>query len=120
MLQDISPDKLDNHFYPDAEPGSNSRIIVMRGEIREREILISRSPDGDIVSFPVFSDFTEIDKNLIVYLFKFSDEEFFLYDGELSEESIPQKCEFCKISDLRRENIEPKSNVFAVYTAFHL
>ncbi len=119
MLQDILPYKMDNHYYPDAVPKADSRIIVMKGEISDREILIKRT-DGDRVSFPAFSEFASISKEKVIYLFKIADEEFFLSDGELSDEMIPKECKFCRISELRREKIEPKSNVFAVYTAFHL
>ncbi len=122
MLQDIAPDYLDNHYYPDAVPDGDSRIIIMRGEIREREVLVKLNDKLEIC-LPVASDFKVLETSKTIYLFRISEVQFFLLFGEGEDQSdvdIPEGFAFSRISELRRDGIVPKSNVFAIYTAFHL
>ncbi|MCR5671316.1 MAG: NUDIX domain-containing protein [Butyrivibrio sp.] len=138
MLQDISPYKLDNHYDPDIRPDDDSFIIIMRGDARDREVLIKRQEDGTI-SFPRYSDLLCAGKtnsesiigaghdlsaeNPIVYIFSISDEKFFLWtDREASElpAGIQAGFTFCKMADVRREGTGPRHYIFAMYTAFHL
>jgi NAD+ diphosphatase len=123
MLQDIAPDYLDNHYYPDAAPDGESRIIVMRGEIREREVLVGAGSKKQEVCLPGVSDFKTLEPSGLIYLFKISSVQYFLLldDGEdLCDTGIPEGFAFNRISELRRESIAPQSTIFAIYTAFHL
>ncbi len=123
MLQEIAPNIFYNHYYPDAVADDNSRIVIMRGEMRDREVLICVDEKDNTASFPVLSEFEGLDLQRLIYLFRIDDEQFFLYlDDETGriDNCLSGGCSFWKMTDLRRAGLEPERYIFAVYTAFHL
>nr|WP_297704285.1 NAD(+) diphosphatase [uncultured Butyrivibrio sp.] len=119
MLQDISPYIFDNHFYPEKRPDNNSRLIVFRGRIPEKEVLVKESDEGNI-ELPCLGDLKEIDPDKAIYLFALGDESFFLIPEENEIQQNGSDLRFSKMTELRRAGLEPRYYIFALYTAFHL
>ena len=108
MLHEIFPQKFDNQFK-NKNPESNSVIFLFDNN----RVLIK----GDIncIEFPTYSDFKLVELKY-TYLFSIDDNDFFIAfsDCEIKIDGMNYE----NISFFR--NIKPKSNGFAVLTAYHL
>jgi NAD+ diphosphatase len=120
MLQDIFPKKFDNHYYNDAVPGNDSYIIHFRNSEAGKEILVKASGRDRELLFPVMSDFEEIIRESLIYLFRIDEKEYYLlFNPDSGMENKDGYC-YKEVRSLRREGNPESHQVFALYTAFHL
>ena len=131
MIQDISPEKLDNAFRADYVPKPEDHVMIFKGD----EILSAIS--GDELRFPKVTDLMRANSedicradsglsdngregaNTVVYLFSVGDEAFLLARSSVEEFDL-QGFEFRKIRSLRDGYLFPKKFVFAAFTAYQL
>lgn len=127
MIQDISPYKIDNHYYPQERPDEGSRFICFKGTSLDREILVKEPDKAEEIKLPGFSDFSAEERERAIYLFKIDDEKFFLlpenvenFEKESNEIELEPDLTYTKLTDLRRSGMGPRHLIFALYTAYHL
>lgn len=106
MLQDIYPQKLDNHFK-NIDPKDDSICIAFNNNA----ILMS---EGDRVIYPKYGEI-KYEISGCVYLFSIDEKEYFLVDLN-SDEVLGY--EFVPMRKFRAK--KPKVQVFAGMTAYHL
>ena len=93
MIQDIYPHKLHNEYDPSARVQESSPILnISNGKV----LVHTEQFDNGIVAFPMKKELPE--KLEYTYLFKVDNREYFLWNKELSEDSIPRD-----IHTLRKE-----------------
>lgn len=119
MIQDISPYKLDNHYYPGERPDKGSRFVRFRGPSSDREILLRESAGAKEILLPGLLDISEEERESAIYLFKIDEEKFFLLP-EADDKNVDNELTFMKMSELRRSGLGPEHLIFALYTAYHL
>ncbi len=128
MLQDVFPEKLDNHYKPDAVPGADSLVISYN---MDNEILLCVNEKEETISFPSVSDFDDVKKEDLIYLFNVGNKDFFLLMyGDKAEAFAVSQADasrgktgaffYTKLSDLRAKYLYPKHYVFAAMTAYQL
>lgn len=122
MLQDIYPSKLDNQYYASIRPEDNDRVIVFDS----KGILIKEEAE---LTYPSVSDFGNISRDRLIYIFSVDDERFFLgnflCDDAVEMESLVNKLSekdyiIRDLRELRESMVQPKKYIFAAYTAKHL
>ena len=123
MIQDIYPHRMRNEFRPDAVPGPDDLVMAWNGKAFlamadfEKEAL--RYPKAqDLAGWPQIAD-------ELVYLFTIDETGYYMLRCEpgTGAESIlsdPAGFAFCTLQDLRRSRLDPRLNVFAAYTGYHL
>ena len=124
MIQDISPHKLDNAYYPDRAPKPDDFIIVYN----DRQILVKVNEEEKTMTFPTVSNVTERDE--LVYLFSIDDKGFYLlseYRQEAFSEGMSMHSklsddgyDFMTVRSLTSNPLEPKINAYAAFTTMHL
>ena len=132
MLQDVFPEKLDNHYKPDIVPGADSLVISYN---ENNDILLNVDEKEETISFPEVSDFVNLGKEDLVYLFNVGNKDFFLLMDEKKTENLissqtdkpdgndekqPVYFFYTKLSELRAKYLYPKHYVFAAMTAYQL
>ncbi|MGN0241098.1 MAG: NAD(+) diphosphatase [Candidatus Weimeria sp.] len=137
MIQDIFPDKLYNQYDAKAVPSEDSPVYIFRGD----SLLINK--EGGFL-LPSYSDLGEyLSENegaKVIFLFRINEEKRFLLLPPLSGENqsfmsshvdgdnkpFPSPSEggvhfsYRKIFDIRMSGLCPKTELFAITTAFHL
>ena len=114
MIQDISPNIFHNEYLPDAEPVSGDRFIfVINGEL---------SVDLDVekrkVTIPLAEE-VKFTAGEPVYLFSIDGVGYYTILGA-GADRVPAGCGLHGVRELFFTQLEPKSEVFALFTAFHL
>ena len=107
MIQDIAPDKLDNHFAP-RTPGAEDNILLFDDSGK----LYVRVKDGKIC----FTTGREVSADGAFYLFSVNEERYFLAP-EHAEANLPGY-QYKTIRELR--DIGQGKELFAAFTAWHL
>ena len=114
MIQDISPKILHNEYDPGAVPAAGDRFIFLIGgrlSVRiDRERGTAEIPRADEVSFAADEP---------VYLFSVDGTGYYTVLGA-GEERVPAGYGMHGFRELFMTRLEPKSDVFALFTAFHL
>ena len=120
MIQDIFPHRLDNHFRPDAMARPDDPVMAWNG----KAFLAAADFSAQSLAYPKVSDLRERPDGL-VYLFTIDDTGYYLL--RCGADADPQKLlddpagyAFHTLQDLRRDRLEPRLNVFAAFTAYHL
>lgn len=106
MLQDIFPNKLDNHFEK-KEPTDKSLCVA----VNNNSILLM---EEEHIRFPKYEDL-KFEIESYIYLFSLDDEDFFLV--ELGTDDV-LGCEYVSMQEFRKKN--EKKYLFAGMTAYHL
>ena len=124
MIQDISPHKLDNAYYPDRTPTPDDFIIVYN----DRQILVKVNEEEKTMTFPKLSDVTK--NNEFVYLFSIDETGFYMLseyrqeafsDGTLPHKKLLDKgFVFMTVRSLTSHPLEPQIYAYAAFTAMHL
>ena len=115
MIQDIYPHKLHNEYNPSARVQESSPILnISNGKV----LVHTEQFDNGIVAVPLKKELPE--ELEYTYLFKVDDREYFLWNEELSEDSIPEGYSYIEERSIRKESKGPCEEVFAVTTAKHL
>ena len=126
MLQDVYTEKLDNHYKPDIVPGADSLVIFYNNG---NEILLRVNEKEETIDFPSVSDFEDLKKDDLIYLFNVGNKDFFLlmdsdkaeaFVSSQADDSEDESFHYAKLSDLRAKYLYPKHYVFAVMTAYQL
>ncbi len=127
MIQDISPYKIDNHYYPQERPDESSRFVCFRGPSSDREILVKELDKAEEIQLPGFFDISKKEREKAIYLFKIDEEKLFLLPGDVencereTNDSGPETAlTYTKLTALRRSGMGPRHLIFALYTAYHL
>lgn len=110
MIQDIFPDKLDNH-YENLSPAADSKALYFR----DGRLLVHADAARQALVFPSFREFSA--DAPAVYLFSVGAERFFLI---LKTDLLPQGCEWYTMQELRRLERRSNAGIFAAFTAYHL
>lgn len=114
MIQDIYPHKLHNEYNPSARVQESSPILnISNGKV----LVHTEQFDNGIVAFPMKKELPE--KLEYTYLFKVDNREYFLWNKELSEDSIPKGYSYVEERSIRKESKGPCEEVFAATTAKH-
>ena len=131
MIQDISPHKLDNRFYPERRVRPEDYIIIYK----DRQIIVNINEEEKTFSFPRLSEIYDESKAMelsklttdntredqFTYLFSIDDRFYFLYRGEdYSKLKLPTGYDFMTVRSLTAHPLEPKYNVYAAFTSMHL
>lgn len=115
MIQDIYPHKLHNEYNPSARVQESSPILnIFNGKV----LVHTEQFDNGIVAFPMKKELPE--ELEYTYLFKVDNREYFLWNKELSEDSIPEGYSYVEERSIRKESKGPCEEVFAATTAKHL
>ena len=107
MIQDISPDRMNNAFAPGV-PEEDDYILLFDDEGK----LLVRIRDGRIC----FTTGKDVSACEPVYLFSVNEARYFLSSG--SERTILSGCEYRTIRELR--DLGGGTELFAAFTAYHL
>lgn len=114
MIQDISPEILHNEYRPDARPVPGDRFIFLidgrlavRMDERQRRITV---PGTEETAFSAEEP---------VYLFSVDDTAYYTII-DAGQDRVPAGYSLISLRDLFMFQTEPKSTVFALFTAFHL
>jgi NAD+ diphosphatase len=121
MIQDIFPHKLDNHFRPDAKAGPDDLVMPWNG----KAFLAAADFDDQSLQYPKVSDLACGDPADLVYLFTIDRTGYYLLrcEADARPEDILKDAAgyaFYTLQDLRRSRLEPRLNVFAAFTGYHL
>ena len=110
MIQDIFPEKLDNHYVHQA-PDADGRILVFR----EGKLLVRHDGDtGDLI-YPMRKEFPP--DFSAVYLFSVGGMKFFL---GMDPEAVPEGYAWYSMPELRMLKRSSNVPVLAAYTGWHL
>ena len=120
MIQDIYPHKLRNEFRPDAKAGPDDLVMPWNG----KAFLAAADFEKETLGYPKVSDL-KADPDGLVYLFSIDATGYYLLrcEADAAPESLladPSGCAFYTLQDLRRSRLEPRLNVYAAFTAYHL
>lgn len=107
MLQDIMPNKLNNHYSADVKPESNSVFFHFTGS----DVLVNDTSKP----FPVYGSFVS---EHFIYLFSIGDVKYFL--ARDMEIKVPAGYTYRNIRKLRYSGNVGKEDFFALFTAYHL
>lgn len=115
MIQDIYPHKLYNQFDRDAVPSQSDTVL----NIFDGRILVYKDEfDNKRLIFPRISELKgEYD---YTYLFAIDEQKFFLLEGQLPEDRMPEGTFYIAERETRIEGIRPDENVYAATTGKHL
>ena len=108
MIQDISPENLDNS-YSEKTPTASSRILCFEND----RILAKYDAGRKTLYFPAYGEF----EGMAVYAFSLSSVSWFL---ALKIVSRPSGYEEYTMQELRELKLGTNTEIFAAYTAFHL
>ncbi len=108
MIQDIAPHKLFNE-YRRTGPSSDDSVICFFQE----KILLNT--EGDVLSFPHVS-YLSVSHEDLIYLFSIDENHLFLCLKETECEGYA----YMDFREIRRQNLQPKETVYALFTAYHL
>ena len=113
MIQDIFPHHLINAYRPEALPKGGSRMVVWR----DGRMLLKVDEASKELSFPGYLELGAPEET--VYLFSLDETEFYL---AMDSQSIlvPHGFEFYNLRDIRRWGLQPRTYVFAAFTALQL
>ena len=120
MIQDIYPHKMRNEFRPDAVPGPDDFAMPWNG----KAFLAAADFEKESLVYPKVADLRAGSDGL-VYLFSIDATGYYLLrcDANAAPEDLladPSGCAFYTLQDLRRDRLEPRLNVYAAFTAYHL
>ena len=120
MLQDIYPHKLRNEFRPDAKAGPDDLVMPWNG----KAFLAAADFEKETLGYPKVSEL-KVGPDELVYLFSIDATGYYLLrcEAETEPEDVladPAGCAFYTLQDLRRSRLEPRLNVYAAFTAYHL
>ena len=102
MIQDIYPHKLHNEYNPSARVQESSPILnISNGKV----LVHTEQFDNGVVAFPLKKELPE--ELEYTYLFKVDDREYFLWNEELSEDSIPKGYSYVEERSIRKESKGP-------------
>ena len=101
MIQDIYPHKMHNEFRPDAQAGPDDRVLVWNG----KAFLATADFEQETLEYP----------RLRYFLYRCKSEA--KLKNLLHE---PAAEAFYTLPELRKSRLEPRWNVFAAYTGYHL
>ncbi len=110
MIQDIYPDRLDNH-YVNCEPLEDSPVM----SFRDGNLLARYDAGEAALRFPARKAFPQ--ETRTVYLFSVAGERFFL---DLDEAVTLEGYDAFSMRDLRALSLRSNTGIFAAYTACHL
>ena len=105
MIQDIFPHILYNQYDPKAIAMENDRVLLFRNQ----ELLLHE--DGGIPRVQ------ELGQRDYTYLFTVDEERYFLASPV---QALPEGFSFRDVKQLRREQVLPKHQIFAILTGKHL
>ena len=115
MIQDIYPHKLYNQFDKEAKPSPgdivlniyDGKLLIYKDEFENKRLIFPHIEDikGDY-------DYT--------YLFAVDEQKYFLLEGQLPEDKLPEKTFYIAERSIRIEGIGPDENVYAAITGKHL
>lgn len=108
MIQDIYPRVFHNQYKPDKTADDGSYVL----HFSDKGVLVK---DGQ---YPVCSQFGNIDKNELTYLFSIDDNDYYLYENEL--EVVPEGYEYMTVRSLRFADLPDRYNVFVAFTGHQL
>ena len=120
MIQDIYPHKLRNEFRPDAKAGPDDLVMPWNG----KAFLAAADFEKESLTYPKVSEL-KAGPDGLVYLFSIDTAGYYLLrcEAETEPEDVladPAGCAFYTLQDLRRSRLEPRLNVYAAFTAYHL
>lgn len=120
MIQDIYPHKLRNEFRPDAKAGPDDLVMPWNGNA----FLAAADFEKETLDYPKVSDL-KAGPDGLVYLFSIDATGYYLLrcEADAAPEALladPSGCAFHTLQDLRRSRLEPRLNVYAAFTAYHL
>ena len=114
MIQDISPKKLHNEYRPDAVPAPGDRFVFLDGD----RLCVNIDADRAMVSLPAAEEI-RCDRETPVYLFSVDGISYFTVP-DAGPETFPEGYGRHGMRDLFFTQLEPKSDVFALFTGYHL
>ena len=120
MIQDIYPHKLRNEFRPDAKAGPDDLVMPWNG----KAFLAAADFEKESLTYPKVSEL-KAGSDGLVYLFSIDNTGYYLLrcEADAAPESLladPAGYAFYTLQDLRRSRLEPRLNVYAAFTAYHL
>ena len=121
MIQDIYPHKMHNEFRPDAVAGPDDRVLVWNG----KAFLATADFEQETLEYPRYRELKKVGPEELVYLFSIDEDRYFLHRCKPEARSkdilhAPGAEAFYTLPELRKSRLEPRLNVFAAYTAYHL
>lgn len=120
MIQDIFPHKMHNEFKPDAVAGPGDLAMPWNG----KAFLAAADFEKEALNYPRVLEL-KADPDELVYLFTIDQTGYYLLrcGQDAKPEDIvaePEGYAFYTLQDLRRSRLEPRLNVFAAFTGYHL
>ena len=115
MIQDIYPHRMFNQYDKEAVPTGEDTVL----NIYDGKLLVYKSDfEEKRLLFPQVKDFKgEYEYR---YLFAIDEQKYYLLEGELDDNILPENTEYVADRNIRIEGIGPDENVFAAITGKHL
>lgn len=115
MIQDIYPHKLFNQYDGDASPEPDDIAL----NIYDGKLLVYKEKFDELcLAFPSIETLG-IDREYR-YLFAIDEQRYFLLEGQLQDDELPEGTEYVAERSIRIEGIGPDEEVFAAITGKHL
>lgn len=115
MIQDIYPHKLFNQYDCTATPTEGDTVL----NIYDGKLLLYKNAFEDKkIMFPKVENFGL--GREYRYLFAIDEQKYFLLEGQLNDEELPDGTEYVAERGIRIEGIGPDEEVFAAITGKHL
>ena len=111
MIQDIAPDRLENHYLPGLEPGAEDAALFFVGE----SLLARYDGERRALAFPRFDEYGAPGER--VYLFTLGGRRYFLL---FTAGALPAGYAPFTMRELRDRKLASRREIFAAYTACHL
>jgi NAD+ diphosphatase len=112
MIQDIAPQKLDNHYIAGYVPMQEDQVFIFKGN----NLLVRLSEDDRRIRFPQVRDIAARQADL-VYLFSIDEEVYLLARKEIS---APEGFYFEDLRKLRDMGDMSQASLFAAFTGYHI
>ena len=121
MIQDIYPHRFNNHFDPEAKARPDDLAMPWNG----KAFLAAADFEKESLRYPAVDSLVSAGPEQLVYLFTIDGTGYYLLhcEAEAKPEDVlkdPAGFSFCTLQDLRRSRLEPRLNVFAAFTGYHL
>lgn len=115
MIQDIYPHKLFNQYDGEAKPEpGNIALNIYDGKL----LVYKEKFDNLCLAFPNIETLG-VDREYR-YLFAIDEQRYFLLEGQLKDDELPEGTEYVTERSIRTEGIGPDEEVFASITGKHL
>ena len=116
MIQDIAPHFLNNTFIPGMRPEDDDLLVIFSDD----RILFCVDKEAKKFDFPTVGELKArgLEDENLVYLFAVDEKNIFIsLDANVEADD---RFDYYPMGEIRRMDLQPRTMVFAAFTAYHL